>query len=136
MTYNNKDGEIKTSKCDKGVIISYIDENDFIKQTRALKTYYMRTYKDLVYNVSNVLKNTQYTNGDYEIPLYTEETFKKVYGEFILRFYVQNNVIVIKEITPRELLIDLYKRKLLRTYKGVPYRNKYDLFKIKMILGE
>ena len=91
MTYNNKDGEIKTSKCEKGVIISYIDENDFIKQIRALKTYYMRTYKDLVYNVVNVLKNTEYTNGDYEIPLYTEETFKKVYGEFKILCSKQRN---------------------------------------------
>ena len=52
-----------------------------------------------------------------------------------LRFYVQNNVIVIKEITPREILIDLYKRNLLKTYKGVPYRNKYDLFKIMPYLS-
>ena len=135
MTYNNKDGEVITKKCDKGVIITYIDENDFIKQIRALKMFYMRTYKDLTFNVSYTLKQTDYEDGEYEIPLYTEKTFEKVYGKFILRFFVQNKTIVIKEITPREILIDLH-RCLLQTYKGVPYRNQLDLLKIKLLIGE
>ena len=136
MTYNNKDGEVITKKCDKGVIITYIDENDFIKQTRALKKYYMRTYKDLFFNVNYKMKQADYEDGDYEIKLYTEESFKKVYGEFILKFFVKDKVIIIKEITPREILIDLFKMKLLKTYKGVPYRNEFDLFKIKLLIGE
>lgn len=135
MVYNNKDGEVITRKCDKGTIITYIDENDFIKQTRALRMFYMRTYKDLVFNVSYTLKQTEYEDGEYEIPLYTERTFEKIYGKFILRFFVQNKTIVIKEITPREILIDLH-RCLLKTYKGVPYRNDYDLLKIKILLGD
>ena len=134
MTYNNKDGVIKTSKCEKGVIIRYIDPNDFIKQQRGLRTYYMRSYKDLVFNVSHELKKPR-EDGDYVIKLYTEETFKKVYGDFELRFYVENGVVIIKELAPREILIDLH-RSLLQTYKGVPYRNKLDLLKIKMIVGE
>ena len=136
MKQKSKDGPVRTSKCEKGVIITYIDENDFIKQMRALKTYYMRTYKDLTFNVSHTLKQTEYKDGDYEIPLYTEESFKKVYGEFILKFFVKDKTIVIKEITPRDILIDLFKMKFLKTYKGVPYRNDFDLFKIKMIVGE
>ena len=135
MTYNNKDGEIRTSKCDKGVIITYIDQNDFTKQIHALRKYFMRTYKDLCFNVSYSIKQADYEDGEYEIPLYTEETFKKVYGDFILRFFVQNKVIVIKEITPRDILIDLHKC-LLQTYRGVPYRNQLDLLKIKLLIGE
>lgn len=135
MKQKSKDGPVRTSKCEKGVIITYIDENDFIKQTRALKKYYMRTYKDLFFNVNYKMKQADYEDGDYEIKLYTEESFEKVYGEFILRFYVKNKTIVIKEITPREILIDLHKS-LLKTYKGVPYRNEYDLFKIKIMIGD
>ena len=134
MTYNNKDGVIKTSKCEKGVIIRYIDPNDFIKQQRGLRTYYMRSYKDLVFNVSHELKKPR-EDGDYVIKLYTEETFKKVYGDFELRFYVENGVVIIKELAPREILIDLH-RSLLQTYKGVPYRNKLDLLKIKLLIGD
>lgn len=134
MTYNNKDGVIKTSKCEKGVIIRYIDPNDFIKQQRGLRMYYMRSYKDLVFNVSHELKKPR-EDGDYVIKLYTEETFKKVYGDFELRFYVENGVVIIKELAPREILIDLH-RSLLQTYKGVPYRNKLDLLKIKLLIGD
>ena len=134
MTYNNKDGVIKTSKCEKGVIIRYIDPNDFIKQQRGLRTYYMRSYKDLVFNVSHELKKPR-EDGDYVIKLYTEETFKKVYGDFELRYYVENGIVIIKELAPRQLLIDLH-RSLLQTYKGVPYRNKLDLLKIKLLIGD
>ena len=65
----------------------------------------------------------------------SQETFKKVYGDFELRYYVENGVVIIKELAPRELLIDLY-RSLLQTYKGVPYRNKLDLLKIKLLIGD
>lgn len=135
MTYSNKDGIIKTKKCDKGKFITYIDENDFIKTKRALRTYFMRSYKDLEFNVLNKIKNLDQEDGDYEIDLYTDTLVKKVYGQIKLKYFIKGNVIVIKEIVPKQILIDLYK-KILNTYKGIPYRNKYDLFKIKMILGE
>lgn len=133
MTYNNKDSEVITKPGKKGVIVRCVDPNDFIKQVRGLRRYYMRSYKDLMFNVSHELKKP-IPDGDYIIKLYTEETFKKVYGDFELRYYVENGIVIIKELAPREILIDLH-RSLLQTYKGVPYRNKYDLFKIKMILG-
>ena len=134
MTYNNKDGEVITKPGEKGTIIKYIDPNDFTKQVRGLRTYYMRSYKDLVFNVSHELKKPR-EDGDYTIKLYTEETFKKVYGDFELRYYVENGIVIIKELAPREILIDLH-RSLLQTYKGVPYRNKLDLLKIKLLIGD
>lgn len=135
MKYHNEDGEVIIKKCPKGKIIVYLDENEIIKQERALKKYYMRTYKELIFYTSQKLRSMDQEDGDYEIDLFTDELFKKVYGNFKLKYYVQNNTIVIKEITPSELLIDLY-RKLLNTYRGLPYRNEYDLFKIKYFLGE
>ena len=134
MTYNNKDGKVITKPGEKGVIIKYVDPNDFTKQVRGLRTYYMRSYKDLVFNVSFELKKPR-PDGDYTIKLYTEETFKKVYGDFELRYYVENGIVIIKELAPREILIDLH-RSLLQTYRGVPYRNKLDLLKIKLLIGD
>ena len=134
MTYNNKDGKVITKPGEKGVIIRCVDQNDFTKQVRGLRTYYMRSYKDLMFNVSHELKKPR-PDGDYIIKLYTEETFKKVYGDFELRYYVENGIVIIKELAPRQLLIDLH-RSLLQTYKGVPYRNKLDLLKIKLLIGE
>ena len=73
MTYNNRDGKVITKPGEKGVIIKYVDPNDFIKQVRGLRTYYMRSYKDLMFNVSFELKKPR-QDGDYTIKLYTEET--------------------------------------------------------------
>lgn len=133
MSYNNKDGEVITKKCDKDTFITYVDFNDYKKQERALRTYYMRTYKDLVFNASKKMRKVK-KDGDYEIELYTDWKFKKVYGQIKIRFYKQNKVIVIKEIHPREILLNLYSV-LAKTYKGVPYTNEKELIRIKLILG-
>lgn len=135
MKSHSQDGEVIIKKCKKGKCITYLDENDFIKETKALKKYYMRTYKELIFYTTKELRSSKQKNGDYVVELFTDELFKKVYGQFILKYYVKGKTIVIKGIEPREILIDLY-RKLLETYKGLPYRNEYELFKIKIILGE
>lgn len=129
------DSSIITKKCDKGKIITYIDENDFIKEKSALRKYFMRAYKDLQFNTSKRLRELVQEDGDYEIELYTEKTFQKIYGQIKIRYFVKDNLVVIKDIVPREILIDLYKC-TTNTYKGVPYRNNYDLFKIKFLIGE
>ena len=133
MKYNNRDGKVITKKCDKGNFITYVDFNDFKKQERALRTYYMRTYKELIFKTSKEMRNIK-KDGDYEIDLFTEWKFKKVYGQIKVKFYKQNNAIVIKEIHPRETLLNLYSV-LADTYKGVPYTNEKELLKIKLILG-
>ena len=133
MTYNNKDGKVITKKCDKSTIITYLDFNDYMKLERALKKYCMRTYKELIFETSKQIRNIK-EDGQYEVELYTDELFKKVYGQIKLKFFIQNNVVVITELTPREILSNLHSV-LAKTYKGVPYTNDYELFKIKMILG-
>lgn len=134
MTYNNKDSKVITKQAEKGIIITYVDYNQFKKYVYALKMYLKRTYKDLTFNIVNELKQNKKPDGDYEIELFTEERFKKVYGAIKLKYYVQNNVVVIKEITPGEILMNLHSV-LAETYKGVPYTNEKELFRIKMILG-
>ena len=133
MSYNNKDGEVITKKCDKGTFITYVDFNDYIKQERALRKYFMKAYKELTFEVSKKIRETK-EDGDYEIELYTDNKFKKVYGQIKVRFYKQNNVIVMKEIHPRETLLNLHSV-LAKAYKGVPYTNEKELLRIKIILG-
>lgn len=133
MSYNNKDGKVITKKCDKGTFITYVDFNDYKKQERALRTYYMQSYKELIFKTSKEMRKTK-KDGDYEIEIYTDWKFKKVYGQIKVKFYKQNNVIVVKEIHPRETLLNLYSV-LAPTYKGVPYTNEKELLKIKLILG-
>lgn len=135
MTYNNKDGEVITRKADKEITITYLDFNEYKKLERALKVYLLRTYKELVFKVSSELRKENQPNGNYELELYTDEKFKKVYGAIKLHYYVQNNHIVIINITPNEILKNLHKV-IPNAYKGVPYTNEKELFRIKMILGE
>lgn len=135
MTYNNKDGDVITRKADKEITITYLDFNEYKKLERALKVYLLRTYKELVFKVSSELRKENQPNGNYELELYTDEKFKKVYGAIKLHYYVQNKHIVIINITPNEILKNLHKV-IPNAYKGVPYTNEKELFRIKMILGE
>lgn len=135
MTYNNKDGDVITRKADKEITITYLDFNEYKKLERALKVYLLRTYKELTFKVSSELRNKKQPNGNYELELYTDEKFKKVYGAIKLHYYVQNKHIVIINITPNEILKNLHKV-IPNAYKGVPYTNEKELFRIKMILGE
>lgn len=135
MTYNNKDGDVITRKADKEITITYLDFNEYKKLERALKVYLLRTYKELVFKVSSELRKEDQPNGNYELELYTDEKFKKVYGAIKLHYYVQNKHIVIINITPNEILKNLHKV-IPNAYKGVPYTNEKELFRIKMILGE
>lgn len=135
MTYNNKDGDVITRKADKEITITYLDFNEYKKLERALKVYLLRTYKELVFKVSSELRKENQPNGNYELELYTDEKFKKVYGAIKLHYYVQNKHIVIINITLNEILKNLHKV-IPNAYKGVPYTNEKELFRIKMILGE
>lgn len=129
----NEDGPIKTYSCEKGIIITFIDENEYKKCERAIKQYLIRTYKELVFKVAKDLKKPQ-KEGDYELELFTDESFKKVYGSIKLKYYVKGNAVVIKEITPNEILRNMHSV-LPKIYKGVPYTNAKELMRIKIILG-
>lgn len=116
-------------------VLFILDDGAYKRQERALRRYFMQCYKDLIFNVTNILKKEDIPNGDYEYILKNDKKIEQVYGEFKVKYFVKNNVIGIKEIAPSELLEDLYKKDF-PTYKGIPYRNDYDLFKIKLLKGE
>jgi hypothetical protein len=109
---------------------TYENELDFIKKLRSLKTYCPRAYKDLLFNVElNNLHNLE--NGRHIRNLYTSKEFKFVYGQIQLIFSVNNGDIVIEDISPQQFLLDGYFN-LLDIYKGIPYRNDKDKFKINL----
>lgn len=116
----------------KGNLLTYLDENEFNKKLRALRKYCMRSYKDFIFNIIPKLKSTEFENGSYKYPLITDKMFKCVYGEIELVFSVNNNVIILEDLVPGDIFIDMH-RKELECYKGVPVRNKSDIFKIKLM---
>lgn len=115
-------------------IITYIDENDFIKKQRALEKYFAKCYKYLIQEAIPKLEWSGKKDGIYEVELPSGELFKKVYGPMKLKFSVYNDVAVLEDLIPSEFLITCYMRNL-PVYNGIPYRDKKDLFKIKMLGG-
>ena len=110
--------------------IIFIDENLYIKKSKALARYCRKSYKDLIFNVVPQLRKSGKKDGVYETEIATDNLFEKVYGKIILKFSVQNDITIIEDIEPNDILIDCYM-KHLPVYKGVPYSTKKDLFKIK-----
>lgn len=127
-------GEVLIYQGDKGAIITFVDENEYKKLERALRKYCMKSYKVLIFDIFPSLRDKKLKDGDYEYELLTDKSFEKVYGKIKLKFYVHGNIIVIKNLEPYEMLMAMHSVEL-PTYKGVPYRDKKDLFKIRFFTG-
>lgn len=111
--------------------ITYLDENLYRKKKKALARYFRRSYKYLSMKVIPTLGKEGKKDGIYEIYLPTEELFEKVYGKIYLHFSVKNDVAIIEDILPDDILISCYEKDL-PTYKGIPYETIKDLKKIKI----
>lgn len=129
---NNNNFNKEIDPLEKNHTISYLDENDFVKKMRSLRTYCMRSYKDLIFN-TDLKKTHTMKDGTYSINLYTSEEFKFVYGQIQLIYTVKNGHTVIENLLPQQILLDGYFN-LLDVYKGVPYRNDKDKFKIDLFM--
>lgn len=114
--------------------VTYLDENDFRKKERALKVYFTKCYKYLMFQAIPLLKKENKIDGLYEVELPTEELFKKVYGPMMLKFSVKNDIAILEDITPSDYLLTCFSKNM-PVYKGIPYDTKKDLFKIKMLGG-
>lgn len=112
--------------------MKFRDENDFIKKSRSLKKYCPRAYKDLVFNLDREELSTL-PNGVYSKELYTSKEFELVYGKIKLVYSVVNRLVIMEDIEPSQFLLDGYVYEL-DTYRGMPYRNKRDKFKIDLMI--
>lgn len=130
---NREDGPVITKKYkDDRNIITYIDENEFKKRERVLKKYLMRAYKYWIFEAIPKLQKENKIDGKYELELPASELFKKVYGEVKVLFSVKDDVVILEDILPRDILTDMH-RKELPAYKGIPYRDEKDKFKIELM---
>lgn len=127
------DGEIFTYKFeDDSKRFFMLDENDFNKKMRAIRKYLIKPYKHWIFEVVPKLKQTNKKDGSYEIELPVDKLFKKVYGEIKIMFSVKNDVVILENIEPNDILIAMHDC-LLPTYKGIPYRDSKDKFKIDLV---
>ena len=116
------------------MLITFLDENSFRKKQRALARYFRKSYKYLIFKALPTLTKENKTDGIYSLELPTEKLFKKVYGEIILKFSVQNDVAILEDIEPGEILLACYERDI-PTYRGIPYNTVKDLKKLKIMEG-
>ena len=109
----------------------YVDENDFVKKYKSLRKYCYKSYKFLCFGIKKRIQN--FEEGSHELIVPTDEKFKKVYGQIILKYSIQNGVIVIENLEPSKFLLDGYMVEL-NYYKGIPFRHKKDKFKIDLVM--
>lgn len=126
--FNNKN----LTTIDKFKTFKYLDENDFIKKFRSLKTYCPRAYKDLIFNIDKKEFHNQ-PDGRYIQDIYTSDEFRYVYGQISIVYTVDNANVIIEDLLPSQFLLDGYFN-MLDTYRGMPYRNQKDKFKIDMFM--
>lgn len=115
-------------------MITYLDENAYKKKEKALRRYFMKCYKYLIFDAIPKLKKGGKKDGMYQVVLPSDELFEKVYGKMILKFSVKNDVTILEDIEPNDILIACFSKDL-PTYKGIPYASKKDLTKIKIVEG-
>ena len=108
------------------------NENEVKRLYRSLAIYNKNAYYQLVIPERfRELKWEQQESGKYIANLYTDILFEKVYGKCYVVAEIRDNNYKIIDIHPKGLLLDGYRR-LLKTYRGIPYRNKQDLDKLKI----
>ena len=111
--------------------LTYLDENDFNKQLRAIRTYFMNVYKYLTFDFFKKGIFEQEI-GVHWLYLPTDRLFEKVYGKLMMQYEVTDRVIILIRFEPRDILIAGYISEL-NTYKGVFYRDEKDKKKIEII---
>ena len=111
--------------------ITYLDENEYRKLLKGLKKVNMLAYKQICFDI---LRNENFNKqpGKHEISLKTNKDFKKVYGDIRLIYSIVKDTILIENIEPSNVLIEYHKREK-NMYKGIPFIDKKDIFKINLL---
>ncbi len=129
-------------------IFAYLNEAEFNKTERSVKKYNMFAYKKLIFDFYPEMKNGNFLGKQvsedkekntvsYELTLPTDDLFVKVHGEITLHYdvYTNKNIILLKTITPEDLLIEGHNTEL-GAYKGVMISKENaekDMFKINLL---
>lgn len=113
------------------------EENIKNKLFRAIKTYNMRAYKQLIFDIFPRLRAGEVVGkkiGDslYEVELITDDTFRKIYGSYSIIYKIEKKNIYIEEVKPLSFL-EAGSKTLLDSYKGIPVISDKEKFKIDIL---
>lgn len=103
----------------------------FEKELRSLKYYCMRSYKDLMFSIG-ATEIRKVKRGINKIDIFTDSTFKAIYGQIRVVYERQGKYIVLLCIEPENLLLAGYGR-LLEICKGIPIMSEKDRFKVETL---
>lgn len=109
-----------------------LDENNFKKKLKSLRMYFMKSYKYLTFEIMPNITKLGKKDGIYSLDIPIDDFFIKCYGKLQLYFSIKNDVVIIENLVPSEILMQGYTR-LLPIYHGVPYYQEKDLFKLKLL---
>lgn len=121
---------MKKNNRKKGIII--IDENSYTKKIKGLKRYCTKSYKHLIFNILPKLLLCNKKDGKYSVELPIEDLFISCYGKIELHFSIKNDVVLIEDILPNDILLNCYMYDL-PTYHGIPYYDNKGLIKLKIM---
>lgn len=108
--------------------ITYLDETQCRKLLRGLKEVNMIAYKQIIFKKLEFDKEL----GKHELLLNTNATFRQIHGDIKIIYSTYKDVICIENIEPSNVLIE-YHNKKKNTYKGIPFVDNKDVFKINLI---
>ena len=114
----------------KNIVI--LDEIGYTKKLRGLKQYFKKSYKHLIFEIMPVLKEMNKKDGSYSLDIPTDYFFEKCYGKLQLLFSVKNDVVIIEDLVPSDILLQCHM-KLLPLYHGTPYYQDKDKFKLILL---
>ena len=121
---------VNTKLLRKNVVI--LDENDYKKKLKGLRKYFMKSYKHLIFQIMPNLIEYGKKDGIYSVDIPIDDLFVKCYGQLQLYFSVKNDVVIIEDIMPCDILLQCH-RGMLPLYHGIPYYQEKDLFKLKVL---
>lgn len=103
----------------------------FDKELRSLKYYCMRSYKDLMFNIG-AAGIRKVKRGINKIDIFTDPTFKTIYGQIKVVYERQGKYIYLLCIEPENLLLVGHNRRL-EVCRGVPIMSERDRFKVETL---
>lgn len=109
----------------------YIDEIDFSKKYKGLRRVAPTTFKYLCFKFFKNANSFNLEEGKHVAILPTGKEFASIYGNIELHYSVKNKKVIIENLKPEGIFLANYTSDL-KIYKGIPYVNEKDKFKIDM----
>lgn len=118
--------------------LDYREQHRIERLIRSLKTYNMIAYKEYAFEFMKEIKRGNFLgkyNEDedtYTYYMFSDEVFRKLYGDVRLIYRVQGSKVILLDLQPSKVFEE-GARRLLGTYHGTVVVDETDKFKIDLL---